>query len=971
MKKIRIVNRKKFFFNIIIPTFMTAIMFIILIFAIIMPYFRHHLIEAKKEMIKEIVNSAMCIADMYYLEAQEGKITFEEAQNLTINTLESIRYGTDNKDYLWITDDVPILIMHPYKANLIGKNVAEYKDPNGKRMFSEMVSVATKSSEGYVDYMWQWMDDSTRIVPKISYIKQNDNWNWIIGTGVYIEDIRISIRTAINNLIWTSLGIFLVVSFLLTIIVKRNLMVERKRSLAEQSLKESNEKYKTLVEASSDGTLMFINGECIFANKKVHELFDGNLIEFINPTLDSIVDKTRVDDIMIIKEFLANNKESIRLETKIIGLGNISKNVLLSYSKISFSGTEAIIVTIKDLTIDNFSDEYNAELIETFKSITEKLDIGVFRAANDRKGTIIALNENLLKTLGYEDFEDISKVGMFTLFDDSQERKEFLSSLNSKGQVKEFLCRVRRKDGNISQFLVNAVFVRRIDNTIEFIDGITVDYSLSKKNEYLQEELLATLMNFASIWDMPVESLTAQDIPICKENITIAKALELMNFYKTEVLVASISNHNIINYISKNQIINSIISSEFSIENSISDYLQNPDEIHTKSSTIFDIIIYMLRSRSNFTLVRFDEEVKIIYLYDLIQIFNSNTKFLTNRLKLTTAMEDLILIHDELPIYITNYVKVGTDITIITNTITAVSDTISKLIIDKAISQCGTPPCKFAFIALGSEGRSEQGLTTDQDNAIIFEDVEESDFQRVFTYFQDLAEIVNILLDKAGYKLCIGDIMAKNPKWCQPLLIWKNYFNNWIKVPNPQSLLDSSIFFDFRCIYGENELADNLREHIKLAIKQNPAFLNQHAIMTINYKLPVSIFGKIQTESKEEQSNVFNLKNAIRLLVNMVRLYAMKHSISETNTLKRLQALYDKNFISQSHYREVEYCFKFLMNMQFQEQTKKYLRGTQIDNFLDLSVLSPTKLSNLKNVLGSTAQFQSKVKYDFGVSDNM
>lgn len=852
MKNIKILNRKAFFLNIIVPTLLTALLFIILIFAIIIPSINNYLIEAKKEMIKEIVNSASCIADNYYSEVKSGTMSFDEARNQLLETLSSIRYGTENKDYLWITDDKPTMLMHPYKQDLIGKNVADYKDPNGKRMFSEMLNTAKSQGFGYVNYMWQWMDDSSKIVTKISYIKLNSNWNMIIGTGVYIEDIRISISNIINNLILTSLGIFILIAYLLFVIVNRNVKVEHKRSLAETKLKESKEKYKTLAEASNDGTLMFVNGNCIFANKKAQELFSNFNNTLIKPTLDSLIDKIKTSDIEKIKTFLNDSNESLRIETIINSETQRGKNVLLSYSKLTYSETNAIIVTIKDLTLDSSNH------LTLYKSI-----------------------------------------------------------------------------------------------------------------EKTQEEILAFLINTNSIWDMPADDYINEAAPKVNSDTSIGKVIELMDFYKTEIFITKYIENESINYIIKDDILRNFGKVGFDFNNSSALYTSISEDIFPSNISLSDCVRNMVKSKNNFVFINSGIGIKIFKLIDLLHILKSISKFITDRILSSNSIDELVNIHNELPVYVSGYLKAGTDITIITRTITSVSDTITKVIIDKAISQYGKPPCKFAFIALGSEGRSEQGLSTDQDNAIIFEDVPINEFEKVSEYFHELAKIINNLLDKAGYKLCIGEIMANNPKWSQPLSVWKSYFLNWLKLPEPKSLLESSIFFDFRCIYGETELTNILRGYINSAIKQYPAFIKQHAITSINYKMPVSFFGKIQTESKEDHSNLFNIKNAIRLIVNMVRLYAIQHTIDETNTLNRLRKLLSGRFISENFYFETVYCYKFLMNLQFEEQTMQFVRGSTIDNLVDLSELNTTKLSNLKNVLNSISQFQSKVKNDFGVNDNM
>ncbi|MDZ7624231.1 MAG: DUF294 nucleotidyltransferase-like domain-containing protein [Ignavibacteriaceae bacterium] len=155
-----------------------------------------------------------------------------------------------------------------------------------------------------------------------------------------------------------------------------------------------------------------------------------------------------------------------------------------------------------------------------------------------------------------------------------------------------------------------------------------------------------------------------------------------------------------------------------------------------------------------------------------------------------------------------------TNIHSITNFITLIADAITKRIIELAINELGPPPAKFTFITMGSEGREEQTLATDQDNAIIYEDVPPGREEEVKKYFNRLGEIICDNLASTGYRYCKGNVMAKNNKWCQPYSTWKRYFTDWVTTSNPQDLLDIKIFFDLRYVYGDEELSIQLQNHI-------------------------------------------------------------------------------------------------------------------------------------------------------------
>ncbi|MCG8697960.1 MAG: cache domain-containing protein, partial [Bacteroidales bacterium] len=173
------------------------------------------MMNGKKEMISELTHTAWSLLDEYNNEYENGTFTLEEAQQLASRKIERIRYGTDNKDYFWLITKEPKMVMHPYRFELIDSNLINYKDPNGKQLFVESVAIANKQGEGFVDYMWQWKDDSTRIVPKLSYVKGFEPWNWVVGTGIYLEDVKTEIKQLKNRLLRVSLLITLVIAVIL------------------------------------------------------------------------------------------------------------------------------------------------------------------------------------------------------------------------------------------------------------------------------------------------------------------------------------------------------------------------------------------------------------------------------------------------------------------------------------------------------------------------------------------------------------------------------------------------------------------------------------------------------------------------------------------------------------------------------------------------------------------------------------
>ena len=154
--------------------------------------------NGKREMIKELTNSAWSILSKYENDEQSGLLTRDEAQVTSVARIQYLRYGEENKDYFWITDLHPRMVMHPYRPELNGQYLTDFSDAHGKKMFVEFVRTVETEDHGYVDYMWQWKDDSLHIVPKLSYVRLFEPWDWVIGTGIYIEDVKKEIKALVE-----------------------------------------------------------------------------------------------------------------------------------------------------------------------------------------------------------------------------------------------------------------------------------------------------------------------------------------------------------------------------------------------------------------------------------------------------------------------------------------------------------------------------------------------------------------------------------------------------------------------------------------------------------------------------------------------------------------------------------------------------------------------------------------------------
>ncbi len=810
-------NWRHFLVNIASPVLLTFALCLGLIFAVVIPTMRRNIIERKKEMIRELTQTAWSELAGLHEQEKAGTLSRIAAQQTASARIQRLRYGDDGKDYFWITDMQPRMVMHPYRPELNGQDLAGYADPAGKKLFVESVALVGAEGDGYVDYLWQWKDDERRVVPKLSYVKGFAPWGWIIGTGIYLEDVRIEVANITRRVLQVSVGISVIIALLLGYIAQQGLSLERKRWQAETALRASEEKYRALVEGTTEGILMVLQDRPVYANKTLLDRLGYNESELADLPLNHIIEP--VSD----------------QHAKLISKDGKTADILLSTAPVQIGDKTGQVLSLKDVTAHKKTEE-------TLQRLLSELQTTVPLTTRPVKASSLQMVNCELETP------------------------------------------IHKAAATMARAKASAILVKTPGGEPV---GIVTDRDL-------RDRVLATGRDASQ----PVSLIMSAPLIRIADHALLFEAARLMQERGVQHLVVTDERGATLGVLAGTEI------------------------LHAQRHVIGLLLGEIEQAKS-------PEELKDCGV--------------------------------KLPHLVKSLLDAGTRVEHVTRIMSSVSDAITARLIALAEAELGQPPVPYTFVAFGSVARGEQTLATDQDNAIIYADGADAQ-----TYFLRLGEKVCGWLDQVGYRRCKGETMASNPKWCQPLSRWRQYFTDCITAANPQDLLDVNIFFDFRCAYGEAGHITQLRQHLQQLLESGqPAFFFHLAQSTLQFKAPRGFFGNIQLESGGEHPATFNIKSAIIPLVNFARMYALQHHFAETNTLERLARLRDQGVLVPSSHDELLQAYTALMQMRLAHQAAQVGRSEPPDNYINLSELTQLERSVLKKVFADISVFQARLQTDF------
>lgn len=461
----------------------------------------------------------------------------------------------------------------------------------------------------------------------------------------------------------------------------------------------------------------------------------------------------------------------------------------------------------------------------------------------------------------------------------------------------------------------------------------------------------------------------------CKADQSLKKAAKKMAKHKIGCIIIVDDNKFPVGIITNSDIKNKIGTGLFPISTSVSNIMSIPIITDKDDITVANAQLQMIQHNINHICITENgtPESKltgILTHHDiLVTLGNSPSVILKDirRAKRTRLLRSARLKANTL---LKSYLEQNLPLTHIIKIISSINDAVVQRAIHLAIRKMDTPPpVAFSWISIGSQGRKEQLLFTDQDNGLIFSDVPESDYEITQKYFLKLAKTVTKTLNVIGFEYCPADMMARNPDWCKSISKWNEQFTNWIKNPNEKSILLSSIFFDYNHIYGDKSLVDNLTENIYNTLDDTSRFYNILAKDAMKNPPPLGFFKQFLVEHNGEQKDLFNIKSrALMPLIDAARILCLsKKTKNINNTYERYEKLAELDDNNKELFLSCAYAFKALLKFK----TKQGILNDNSGKFIELSMLTKEEQLKLKRCFKPIQEIQESLKLRFNLSSSI
>ncbi|PKQ31870.1 MAG: nucleotidyltransferase [Actinobacteria bacterium HGW-Actinobacteria-2] len=444
--------------------------------------------------------------------------------------------------------------------------------------------------------------------------------------------------------------------------------------------------------------------------------------------------------------------------------------------------------------------------------------------------------------------------------------------------------------------------------------------------------------------------------------ITIRQAARVMTEHRVSALLITEGDH-ICGIVTDRDLRSKVVAAEVSREQPITTIMTaDPMTIGSNALAVEAMLEMLSINIHHLPVVDDDKLLGLVSSGDLMRLETANPVFLVGDIAKQSSSEGLATVTARLPQLVAQLVEQDASADEIHRLVTAVSDATTHRLLQLAEAELGAPPVPYEWLVLGSQGRYEHGLGSDQDHVLLLDDAATAEHDG---YFAGLAEYVTAGMESCGYPRCVGQVMAVNPRWRQTLKSWEADFHRWMLEPAAEAVLHAQIFFDFRSVHGGTARADQLRETVRSLAPRSPRFLGHLAAEAVERQPPIGFFRGFVVERGGGPQAGLDLKSSVHCIVELVRVLSLANGIPAVNTVERLHAVAAAGAMSAETESAILDAFELITYLRLRHQARQVAAGESPTNAVSPDALSALEKKHLRDVFGIIRRAQQALAYRY------
>ena len=516
-----------------------------------------------------------------------------------------------------------------------------------------------------------------------------------------------------------------------------------------------------------------------------------------------------------------------------------------------------------------------------------------------------------------------------------------------------------------------SVFDALIESSPAFQDFCTrrLAHLLDLSRAMLQAQYAASATEQRGL-STPLARVLRQAPIACAPQTPLAQALATMEEHRIGSMPVVDADRRPLGVFTRQDVIGRVVLRERALDTPIADVMTTPPITLAATATAGDAALLMARSGIRHVVVLDDERrlAGVVSERDLFTLQRLSVREIASALRRAADVQTLEQCAADIRALSHALVAQGVAAGQLTRMISSLNDQLTVRVLDLIAPAFDFGGIAVCWIGMGSEGRGEQTIATDQDNGLIFDGGDAAP-TKVRERLLPFAAAVNEALDRCGYPLCKGAVMAMNPRWCASLGEWTREFANWIDRGDPASLLAASIFFDFRPLWGASGLAEALREDIAARAQGNPRFLKQMSDNALANRPPLNWRGELAGAHDATGAESIDLKmNGTAPFVDGARILALANGVTTTNTVERFVQAGERSGVATAEVRSWCDAFEYVQLLRLREQHRRggaSVAAGDSPNRMALRDLSDLDRRILKEAMRQARKLQQRLELDY------